>query len=69
MNAVTIQIPDDMHESVKAIAAEKGVDVATLLIDVTESIIREHDAEMRFRKRAEFGAGHDDEALALLRRK
>ncbi|MDE1993536.1 MAG: toxin-antitoxin system HicB family antitoxin, partial [Rhizobiaceae bacterium] len=69
MNAVTIQIPDDVHESVKAIAAEKGVNVETLLVDVTESIVREHDAEMRFRKRAELGAGRDSEALALLSRK
>jgi hypothetical protein len=49
------------------IAAEKGVSLPELLASVTNSIIVEHDAEIRFHKRAEAGAGLEGEALSLLR--
>jgi predicted nucleic acid-binding protein len=67
MNAITFQGPGEVHEKMEEIAAEKGVSLPELLASVTNSIIVEHDAEIRFRKRAEGGAGLEGEALSLLR--
>ncbi|PZM13175.1 toxin-antitoxin system HicB family antitoxin [Rhizobium tubonense] len=68
MNAITFQVPEEVHEKMEEIAAEKGVSLPELLASVTNSIIVEYDAEIRFRKRAEAGEGLESEALSLLRR-
>jgi hypothetical protein len=66
MNAITLQLNDDLRRKAEAIAAEQGIDVETLLAQMAEAAIGEHDVEKQFRERAARGRGREAEALALL---
>jgi hypothetical protein len=68
MNAITLQLRDEVLEKMEAIAAEQGVTVDALLSHLAEAMINERDVETRFRERAARGAGREAEALALLNR-
>ena len=68
MNAITIHLPDDMLEKIESLAKSKDIALDALIVDVMRSVVRERDAEMRFRERAERGRGREQEALDLLRR-
>jgi predicted transcriptional regulator len=68
MNAITIHLPDDMLEKIESLAKSKDIALDALIVDIMRSVVRERDAEMRFRERAERGRGREQEALDLLRR-
>ena len=66
MGTLTIRIPDDKHERLKALAAHKGVSVNKLIEDLSTTALTEFDAETRFR--AMSAQGNIEEGLAILDR-
>jgi predicted transcriptional regulator len=66
MSALTLRLPDDKHERLRALAQSRGTSVNRLLDEVTTLLLAEFDAETRFRLRAQKGAGKIDRGLELL---
>ena len=66
MSALTLRLPDDKHERLRALAQSRGTSVNRLLDEVTTLLLAEFDAETRFRLRAQRGAGKIDCGLELL---
>jgi hypothetical protein len=66
MGALTLRLPDDKHERLRALAQSRGTSVNRLLDEVTTLLLAEYDAETRFRLRAERGAGKAKRGLELL---
>ncbi len=63
---LTIRLPDEKYERLKALARERGTSVNRLVDEMATLMIAEHDAETRFRVRAQRGQGREQEGLALL---
>ncbi|MFM8259072.1 MAG: toxin-antitoxin system HicB family antitoxin [Vulcanococcus sp.] len=68
MSALTVRLPDDKHERLKALARSRGTTLNRLIDDMTTQMLAEHDAETRFRLRAARGAGREERGLTLLDR-
>lgn len=66
MSALTLRLPDDKHERLRALAQSRGTSVNRLLDEVTTLLLAEYDAETRFRLRVERGAGKAKRGLELL---
>ena len=66
MSALTLRLPDDKHERLRALAQSRGTSVNRLLDEVTTLLLAEFDAETRFRLRTQRGAGKAERGLALL---
>ena len=66
MSALTLRLPDDKHERLRALAHSRGTSVNRLLDEVTTLLLAEFDAETRFRLRALRGAGKAERGLDLL---
>ena len=66
MSALTLRLPDDKHERLRAMAQSRGTSVNRLLDAVTTLLLAEFDAETRFRLRAQRGAGKAERGLDLL---
>lgn len=66
MTALTVRLPDEKHRRLKALAKHRGTPLNRLIDEVTTLMLAEYDAEMRFRLRAEQGAGKTDLGLSLL---
>lgn len=66
MSALTLRLPDDKHERLRALAQSRGTSVNRLLDEVTTLLLAEFDAETRFRLRAQKGAGKPARGLDLL---
>ncbi len=66
MSALTLRLPDDKHERLRALAQSRGTSVNRLLDEVTTLLLAEFDAETRFRLRAQKGAGKTARGLDLL---
>ena len=66
MSALTLRLPDDKHERLRALARCRGTSVNRLLEAVTTLLLVEYDAETQFRLRAQSGAGKAESGLALL---
>ncbi len=66
MSALTLRLPDDKHERLRALAQSRGTSVNRLLDEVTTFLLAEFDAETRFRLRAQQGAGKTERGLELL---
>ena len=64
MGTLTIRLPDDKHERLKALAASKGISVNKLIEDLSTIALTEFDAETRFRAMA--AQGNIEEGLAIL---
>lgn len=64
MGTLTIRLPDDKHERLKALAASKGISVNKLIEELSTTALTEFDAETRFRAMA--AQGNIDEGLAIL---
>jgi len=50
---MTIRLPDDKHERLKALAARRGLSLNKLIEEFSTVALAEFDAETRFRTRAE----------------
>lgn len=66
MSALTLRLPDDKHERLRALAQSRGTSVNRLLDEATTLLLAEYDAETRFRLRAQRGTGKVARGLELL---
>lgn len=63
MTRLTIRLPDEKYERLKALARERGTRANRLVDEMATLMIAEHDAETRFRVRAQRGQGREQEGL------
>lgn len=66
MSALTLRLPDDKHQRLRALAQSRGTTLNRLIDDMTTVMLAEFDAETRFKLRADRGMGRVDRGLALL---
>ena len=66
MSALTLRLPDDKHQRLRALAQSRGTTVNRLIDDMTTVMLAEFDAETRFKLRAGRGAGQLVRGLTLL---
>ncbi len=66
MSALTLRLPDDKHQRLRALAQSRGTTLNRLIDDMTTVMLAEFDAETRFKLRASRGAGREERGLALL---
>ncbi|AYG64917.1 MULTISPECIES: toxin-antitoxin system HicB family antitoxin [unclassified Rhizobium] len=55
MSTLTIRLPSDQHERLKALAASRGTSLNKLFEELTTKALTEFDAETRFRLKAAKG--------------
>ncbi len=68
MSAITLRLPDDNHQRLKAVAEQRGMSINQLLNEMTTLLLADFDAETRFRVRAARGRGKTERGLELLRK-
>jgi predicted transcriptional regulator len=66
MAALTLRLPDDKHQRLRALAQSRGTTLNRLLDEMATLMLAELDAETRFKLRAARGAGKRDRGVALL---
>jgi hypothetical protein len=66
MSALTLRLPDQKHQRLKALAKSKGMSVNHLLDEVTTLILAEFDLKTQFEIRAQRGKGKAERGLELL---
>ncbi|AFZ42553.1 hypothetical protein PCC7418_0319 [Halothece sp. PCC 7418] len=64
MATLTIRIPDDKHERLKALAKSRGISVNKLMEELSTVVLAEFDAYTRFQAMA--ARGNASEGLTLL---
>jgi predicted DNA-binding protein len=64
MSTLTIRLPDDQHERLKALASSRGTSLNKLFEEFSTKALAEFDAETRFRLRA--GRGNRKRGLEIL---
>lgn len=68
MAALTLRLPDDKHQRLRALAQSRHTTINRLMDEMTTLMLAEFDAETRFKLRSARGAGRAQEGLALLDR-
>lgn len=68
MTALTIRLPDDKYERLKALSKRRGTSVNRLIDEMATLMLAEFDAEARFVLRSQRGTGQAARGLALLRK-
>ena len=68
MSALTVRLPDDKHDRLRALAQSRGTTVNRLIGEMTTMMLAEHDAETRFRLHTTNGAGKTERGLELLKK-
>jgi len=68
MAALTVRLPDEKHQRLKALAKSRGTPLNRLIDEMATQMLAEVDAETRFRIRAERGTGKSVRGLALLKK-
>ena len=66
MSALTIRLPDDKYQRLKALSRQRKTSVNKLIDEMTTLMLAEFDAETRFQLRAARGAGRQARGLELL---
>lgn len=66
MSTLTIRLPDDKHERLKALAENRNISVNKLIDELATIALANHDARIRFENRAT--RGDAKRALTLLER-
>lgn len=67
MSALTLRLPDDKHQRLRALAKSRRTTVNRLMDEMTTLMLVDYDAETRFRLYAQEGASLSVEhALGLL---
>ena len=66
MSTLTIRLPADQHERLKALAAARGTSLNKLFEELSTKALTEFDAETRFRLRA--ASGNPKKGLDILDR-
>lgn len=68
MTALTIRLPDDKHQRLKALSRRRGTSINRLIDEMTTLMLAEFDAETRFALRSERAQGQEARGLALLQK-
>ena len=68
MSALTIRLPDDKHQRLRALAESRDTTLNRLIDDKATVMLAEFDAETRFKLRAARGAGQAERGLDLLQK-
>jgi predicted transcriptional regulator len=66
MSTLTIRLPDDKHERLKALAKAQSVSVNRLMDELATVALANHDARVRFEMRS--ARGKPERAIELLDR-
>jgi predicted DNA-binding protein len=66
MSALTIRLPDDKYERLKALSKRRGTSVNRLIDEMATLLLAEFDAEARFALRAGRGQGRAARGQELL---
>lgn len=66
MSALTVRLPDDKHQRLRALAESRGTTLNRLIDEMATVMLAEFDAETRFKLRAARGSGKAARGLALL---
>ncbi len=66
MSALTLRLPDDKHQRLRALAQSRGPTLNRLIDDMATVMLAEFDAETRFKLRIGCGASKAERGLALL---
>lgn len=66
MAALTLRLPNDKHERLRALAQSRGTALKRLLDEMATLMLADFDAETRFRLRAAAGSGKTARGMALL---
>jgi hypothetical protein len=64
MSTLTIRLPTDQHERLRALAAHRGISLNKLFEEFSARALAEFDVELRFRARA--AKGDPERGLAIL---
>lgn len=64
MSVLTIRLPDDQHERLRALAEHRGISLNKLFEEFATRAVTEFDTELRFRVRA--ARGDTAKGLSLL---
>ncbi|TCS43206.1 toxin-antitoxin system HicB family antitoxin [Reinekea marinisedimentorum] len=64
MSTLTVRLPDDKHNRLKALAAYKKISLNKLIEEISTQAIAEFDTEVRFRAMA--ATGDPEKGLELL---
>ena len=66
MSALTIRMPDEKYERLKALSRRRRTSVNQLIDEMATLLLAEADAETHFLLRAQRGSGKQPRGLALL---
>ena len=66
MAALTLRLPEDKHQRLRALAQSRHTTINRLMDEMTTLMLAEFDAETRFKLRAARGTGREAEGMALL---
>jgi predicted DNA-binding ribbon-helix-helix protein len=66
MSALTLRLPNQKHERLKAMAQQRGVSLARMLDELTTQALVEFDTETRYLLRAQRGTNRTARGLELL---
>ena len=64
MSVVTLRLPKDQHQHLKAMAQSRGVSLNKLIEQLTAQALTENDIELRYRRMTTNGSA--ERGLALL---
>lgn len=64
MRVVTLRLPEDQHQRLKAMAQARGISLNKLFEQLTSQALTENDIEVRYRRMA--ASGSAERGLALL---
>ena len=66
MSALTVRLPDDKHQRLRALAQSRGTTLNRLIDDMATALLAEFDAQTRYTLRAARGTGRATRGMALL---
>ena len=66
MSALTIRLPDDKYQRLKALSRHRGTSMNRLMDEMATLLLAEFDMEKRFDLRAARGANQQARGVALL---
>ena len=66
MSALTIRLPDDKYQRLKALSRHRGTSVNRLMDEMATLLLAESDAQTHFQLRALRGTGQQKRGLELL---
>ena len=66
MATLTVRLPDDKHERLKALAARRKVSINKLMEELSTQALAEFDSEIRFRALA--SSGKSNKGLKILKK-